>query len=232
MKKKKVLHIHTLPIISGSGINTFLSMKLLDKEKYWTGLACAPGGKLEKLVKDNGFDFLPIPNLVNPVNPVKDLQALYSLYKIIKKGKYDIVHTHNSKAGFIGRLAAKFAGTKKIVHTVHGFSFHNKEGFFKRLLFLILEKTAVYFCTDMIFISQPLIDWGKKYGIYKKGKTYKIYSGIELNKFCANNINRNELRKEFNIQDNDFVIGEVAKLWEGKGHLTILKAALDRKSVV
>lgn len=229
--KIKVLHIHTLPVISGSGINTFLSMKYLNKSKYETALACAAGGKLETLIKENDFEFIPVKNLVNPINIIKDIKALIEIIKIIKTNNYDIIHTHNSKAGFIGRLAAKIAGTKKIVHTVHGFSFHNKEGFIRRNLFLILEKIAVYFCTDMIFISQPLIDWGKQYNIYKKNRTTKIYSGIEIDRFDFNIIN-SKLRKEIGVSEKDFVIGEVAKLWEGKGHFTILKAAKILKKTI
>lgn len=229
--KKKVLHIHTLPIISGSGINTFLSMKFLDKNKYVVSLACAPKGKLENLVKESGFEFIPVNNLVNPVNPLKDIAALIELVKIIRKGKFDIIHTHNSKAGFIGRVAGRIAGAKKIVHTVHGFAFHNREKFIWRNIFLLLEKIAVHFCDELIFISEPLINWGKKYNIYLPEHTYKIYSGIELSKFNISKKN-DKLREEFNISKNDFVIGEVAKLWKGKGHFTILKSAILLKEKI
>ncbi|HOK40863.1 MAG TPA: glycosyltransferase family 4 protein [bacterium] len=222
--KKKVLHIHTLPVISGSGLNTYLSMKLINKEKYEVALACKGNGKLQDLVINSGFRFISLKYMDNPVNPVKDILALIELIKLLKKEKFDIVHTHNSKAGFIGRLAAWLVGVPKIVHTVHGFAFHNKEKFIWRIIFLFLEKIGVNFCDEMIFISQPLIDWAKKYKIYKPEHTYKIYSGIELEKFQNCNKYKNEIYKKYNISEKNFIIGEVAKLWEGKGHITILKA--------
>jgi glycosyltransferase involved in cell wall biosynthesis len=222
-KKISVLHIHTLPVVSGSGINTFLTMHLSDKSKFISSLACKPNGKLETLVKTNGYKFFSIQNFSGPVNPIKDLKTIFELLKLLKKNNFDIIHTHNSKAGFLGRLAGKINGKVKIIHTVHGFSFHEKEKWYKRYMFLFLEKLAASWADHLIFISSPLIEWAKKENLIKQNYS-KIYSGIELDKFDTNK-NKKELKQKFNISSNAFVVGEVAKLWDGKGHITILKAA-------
>jgi len=231
-RKIRILHLHTLPVVSGSGINTFLSMKLVDQEIFEPALGCAPNGKLQDLVIQNNFKFYSITNFVAPVRPLKDLKALFEVYKLLKTSKFDIVHTHNSKAGFIGRLAAKLAGNVKIVHTVHGFAFHSFEKPIKRLMFLILEKLAANWCDYMIFISQPLIDWAQKENLIKCEYS-KIYSGIDLSKFREFNTSEKQLfRAKFGLNPDAFIVGEVAKLWDGKGHFTIIEAARILKTKI
>ena len=81
----KVLHIHTLPIISGSGINTFLTMKGMDKRFFRVELACAPGGRLIDLVESNDMKVRTFNNLVQPLHPLKDLMAFMNLICFLKK---------------------------------------------------------------------------------------------------------------------------------------------------
>ncbi len=165
MKDLKILHIHTLPIVSGSGINTFLTMKGSKDAEAKVGLACAPGGRLHDLVEESEMDFYPIRNFVSELAPLKDIHALIQMIWLLYRKHFDIVHTHNSKAGFIGRLAARFTGVPIIVHTVHGFPFHDAEKKTHRALFILLEKWAARWCDRMIAISQPMIDWANEEGI-------------------------------------------------------------------
>ena len=228
MKHKliRVLHIHTLPIVSGSGINTFLSMQGLDKNKYHVELACAPNGRLIDLVRSNGMPVRTFRYLVQPIHPVKDLITIFSLSRFLKKNPYHIIHTHNSKAGFIGRLAGKLSKTPIIVHTVHGFAFHDQEPKWKQWLILNLERLASRWCDIMIFISQPLIDWAlRERVVTRKEKIIKIYSGIELKKFQpATDKERSRLRARRGFKDDEAVVGMVSKLWEGKGHILLIQA--------
>jgi len=221
----KILHIHTLPVISGSGINTFLSMNLMDRSIFKPELACAPGGKLIDLVREHGMEVNLFRDLVQPIHPLKDCLALIKLTSFLKKRKYTIVHTHNSKAGFIGRLAAKLAGVPIIIHTVHGFSFHDQEPLCRQILFKNLERMAHHWCDRMIFISQPLIDWALREQIAPKNKMTKIYSGIDLDKFKPlSEIKKTQIKKNWGIAQDEVVIGIVSKLWEGKGHGILIKA--------
>jgi len=221
----KVLHIHTMPIISGSGINTFLSMRGMDKRLYDTELLCAPGGPLIDLVRSWNMKVRTLKSLVQPLNPIKDLIALTKITFFLKHNPYHIVHTHNSKAGFLGRLAATMAGIPVIVHTVHGFAFHDAEPSWRQTLFRTLERLASRWCDKMIFISQPLIDWGLKEHVTSEEKTVKIYSGIELDRFHpVTEKDKEALRKKWDIAKEDTVIGFVSKLWEGKGHLKLIEA--------
>ncbi len=224
MSRIKVLHVHTLPVVSGSGINTFLTMKGLDRNKYQVDLACAPGGALIDKVKKEGLGFFPINHFRQKISPFHDLWALWELTRLMRQKKYDIVHTHNSKAGFIGRLAAKISRVPIIVHTIHGFAFHEYERPPRRILFILLERFAARLCDKLITISEPLKEWGLRLGIGRPEKYITIYSGIEAEKFKIN-INIDEKKKELGIKPKEKIVGVVAKLWEGKGHETILEAA-------
>ncbi|MBU2499162.1 MAG: glycosyltransferase family 4 protein [Proteobacteria bacterium] len=226
----RILHIHTLPIISGSGINTFLSMRGMDRRLYEVELACAPGGPLIDLVEENGMKARLFPSLVQPIHPPRDLLALMNLVSLLKKTPFHIVHTHNSKAGFTGRLAARLAGVPVIVHTVHGFAFHDQEPFWRQSLFRALERLASRWCDKMIFISQPLIDWALKEGIGRRDKMVRIYSGIELDRFRPKTTDEQKrIRERWQIGPDEAVIGIVSKLWEGKGHVTLIEAFKEIK---
>ena len=224
MSRIKVLHVHTLPVVSGSGINTFLTMKGLDRNKYQVDLACAPGGALIDKVKEEGLGFFPINHFRQKISPFHDFLALWELTRLMGQKKYDIVHTHNSKAGFIGRLAAKISRIPIIIHTIHGFAFHEYERPPRRVLFILLERLAARLCDKLITISEPLKEWGLRLEIGRPEKYVTIYSGIEVEKFKVN-VNIDGKKKELGIKPKEKVIGVVAKLWEGKGHETILEAA-------
>ena len=221
----RVLHIHTLPIVSGSGINTFLSMQGMDKSLYEVELACAPGGRLIQLVEKNHMKVWPFEHLVQPIAPLEDTLALLDLSIFLKKNPYHIVHTHNSKAGILGRLAAKLAGVPVIVHTVHGFAFHDQEPVWRQRLFRHLERLGSRWCDKMIFISQPLIDWALEERITEKEKIEKIYSGIQLDQFHPVTVDvKMKNRERWQLKKEEDVVGIISKLWKGKGHITLIEA--------
>ncbi len=227
-KRIKVLHVHTLAVISGSGINTFLSMRGQKNAGLDVELAVAPGGALVEKVEKEGMVVRRLKHMVWAIHPIRDFLTVCELFVLIRKQGYTIVHTHNSKAGFIGRLAARLAGVPVIVHTVHGFAFHSAERPLKRWFYRQLERLAGLWCDSFIVISQPLADWAVKEGIAKPQRMVKIYSGIDVEAFHhpANPV----LRASLGLLPDDFVIGEVAKLWEGKGHAVLLKAAAQLQS--
>ncbi len=226
----KIIHIHTLPVISGSGLNTYLTMRGLDRAAYDVELACAPGGKLIDLIRGQGMKVRLFKNLVQPLHPLKDFLGLIDLTRFLRKKHYHIVHTHNSKAGFIGRLAAKCAGVPIIVHTVHGFAFHDREPAWRQILFRNLERLASRWCDKMIFISQPLIEWALRDRITGREKILKIYSGVELDDFKpVLEEETKTLKRERGIREEAPVIGIVSKLWDGKGHATLIHAFKELK---
>jgi glycosyltransferase involved in cell wall biosynthesis len=199
-------------------------LKGLDKSRFEVEFACAPGGDLIDEVVKQGVKFHPIRNFVQRISIYDDLMALFELVLLMRRQRYDIVHTHNSKAGFIGRLAARIAGMPIVVHTIHGFAFHEFEKPPRQILFILLERFAARFADKLITVSEPLKQWGLRLGIGKKEQYITIYDGIEINRFILD-VNVGQKRQEFGIKAADLVVGVVSKLWEGKGHRCILQAA-------
>jgi glycosyltransferase involved in cell wall biosynthesis len=222
--KFKVLHVHTLPVISGSGINTLLTMLGLDKDRYEVEFACAPDGPLVDEAVKKGIKFHPVRNFVQRISIWNDLMALWELAWLMRQQRYDIIHTHNSKAGFIGRLAARIVNVPIIVHTIHGFAFHEFERTPRRRLFVWLERFAARLADKLIVVSGALGEWGLGLRVGKPEQYITIYSGIEIDKFQVK-INVIEQKHQLGISPEDNVIGVVSKLWEGKGHKSILQAA-------
>ena len=219
----RILHVHTLPVVSGSGLNTLLTMYGSRDCGAQVALACAPGGKLEELVREGGMGLYPIRNFVSEISPWKDLHAFWQLDRLFRRERFDIVHTHNSKAGFLGRLAARRHGMPIVIHTIHGFAFHDRESWFLRRLFVLLERAAARWCHHLIAISQPMIDWAAEERIAPLAKIDKIYSGIQVKEF-RDRAPSNELKDRFGIRPGQVVVGIVSKLWKGKGHELLIEA--------
>lgn len=227
----RVLHLHTLPVVSGSGINTLLSMTGLDPARWTTALACAPArpveGSLEERVRAAGLGYLPIPHFVQKVSPPDDARALLECASTIRAWRPDVVHTHNSKAGFLGRLAARLCGVRAVVHTVHGFAFHDSESPPRRALFRLLERTAAPWADATIVISNPLRAWAIREGIPGAAGYHVIHSGIDLEAFRRpmSPEARAAARRSLGAGADDLLVGLVSKVWEGKGHADLLAAA-------
>ena len=160
-------------------------------------------------------DALAIPHLKlqrcrslrRSIHPWRDLLALIKLYSFIKKNKIGIVHTHSSKAGFLGRLAAWLAGVKVIIHTVHGWSFHDHQPVFSRKLFILLERLTAAFTDKLVVVSYYDQAKGLKNHIGGQAKYCLIRYGIDYAEF---NINDSSIRRELGLNNQDLIVGMIA----------------------
>lgn len=229
MKEKiRVLHIITRLDKGGSADNTLLSVLGLNKEVFKVDLLSGktnfPSPKLIQLKEQNLIQSKEIGQLVRAIHPFKDIIALSQLYQYIKKGRYDIVHTHSSKAGLLGRLAARMAGVKHIIHTPHGHIFYGYYGRCLSFMFIILERWAARFTEKIITLTNAGKEEHVQYKIAPAHKFITIHSGLELGSLQPSDT-KNDVAKEFNIDKSDKLIGTVARLVPIKGHEFLLKAA-------
>src|SRR5215216_6537957 len=104
-----------------------------------------------------------IPSLFNRINPWHNLQSILELHAHIRQGKYDIVHTHSSVAGVIGRLAATTARVPVIVHHVHGWGLQEDMPKKVQILYIALERFCARFTNRVIAVSRPTIEKGLAY---------------------------------------------------------------------
>lgn len=229
LKKIKVLQIITRLIVGGAQEHVMYLCDLLDKKRFQVKLISGPQtgseGELITEVRKRNIDLMILPELVREINPAKDFLALVKLTKYIRKENFDIVHTNTSKAGILGRFAAKLAGSPVIIHTLHGWAFHNHMSKEKRNLYITMEKWAEKFTHKLITVSELDINKGLAEGIGTKSKYVTIHSGIDLNIFNPSSLDRENKKREWNIDPSDRVVGSVTRLSEQKAPTDFVRMA-------
>ncbi|KAF0127579.1 MAG: putative glycosyltransferase group 1 [Elusimicrobia bacterium] len=192
----RVLHIITRLDMGGAQANTLYTVKNLDKSRFSAFLACGHGGELQKDAPDGAT--LPLRRLVREIRPLEDLRAFFELRRTIKRLKPDVVHTHSSKAGILGRLAAFFADVPAVVHTFHGFGFNDRQPAPARFFYVLLEKICARFSDALVFVSSANMSEAAERGIGDKARYALVRSGIKLSAYPAAD-ERAEKRSELGI---------------------------------
>lgn len=230
----KVLHPITRLIIGGAQENTMLTADYHSRlpeyaGKYQvdvvSGPQTGPEGSLIEEVRQRGTKLTIMPELRREVSPANDLKAVWKLRQMMIDQKYDIVHTHSSKAGVIGRLAAKWADVPLVVHTVHGWSYHEHMSARKTNFYVALEKVGYRNGDAMIVVSPKDIDKGLVEGIGQRKDYTVIRSGIELDRFGrVSEETAHEMRQSLGIPADTLVVGSVTRLSEQKDPLNLVEA--------
>ena len=225
----RVLHIITRLIVGGAQENTLLSVEGLDQLPDYevtlvTGIDNGPEGDLLERARRT-TRLIIVPELGRSISPLADMKAFWKLYRLIRTGRYHIVHTHSSKAGVLGRLAAKLAGTPIIVHTLHSLVFHDYQPWLVNLLWRAVKRICAPLTDHFISVSDVIRQKAIDAGIAAPEKFSTIYSGMELDWFLQADVNGLNVRREFGIRDDAPVVGKIARLFSLKGHDQLLDAA-------
>jgi len=227
-RRLTVLHVITRMIVGGAQENTLLSCALADPERFectlLTGSETGSEGELHTASRERGVEFRIEPSLVRRVSPWHDAIAAVRLWRAIRAGGYDIVHTHSSKAGVLGRLAARFAGTPVIVHTVHGWSFNDHQPRPVRALYVWLERLCARFTDALVVVGSPNREEGLALGVGEPGQYHLIRSGIEIEAYRDVPVTREEARRRLGIPADAFVVGSVGRLSAQKSPGDLLAA--------
>ncbi|MHC4874670.1 MAG: glycosyltransferase, partial [Planctomycetota bacterium] len=219
----RVLHVITRMILGGAQENTMLSI-FGQMENHncevalLTGPTTGPEGTIVPLLEKKGVPVFVEPSIIRSINPTAELKALRALRKKIKEWKPDVVHTHSSKAGVLGRIAAWQEKVPFIVHTIHGLPFHPYQTALKNFIYITAEKYAAKRCHKIVSVADAMTSQALAAGVGRKEQYLTIYSGMEVDPLLKQDFDRQEIRKEFGFSENDFVIGKVARLFELKGH--------------
>ncbi len=205
MQKKPVLFYVVTKLELGGAQKQLLSLiNCLDKERYSVYLFTAKEGVLlSEAYSISGLVIKKSRFLDRPINPLKDLLALIEIYFFIKKNKPDIIHTHSSKAGILGRCAARLANVKTIIHTVHGWSFNDYQPVILRRIFVWLERSVAKLTDNLIVVSNYDKQKGLANHIGNEKKYTIIRHGIDYSEFNIKDYNK---RRELGIGDKDLVI--------------------------
>jgi glycosyltransferase involved in cell wall biosynthesis len=224
-----VLHPITRLIVGGAQENTMYTAALLDPERYQVDVLSGPQtgkeGSLIEEVRQRGISLTILPNLVRQVHPYHDLVALWKLYRLLRRRRYTIVHTHSSKAGILGRLAARWAGVPIIVHTVHGWSFHDHMVGPVRRLYITLERLVASFTDALVVVTNRDIPKGLGEAIGRPEQYHLIRSAIPLDEFDPLQFDRRTVRQELGLPAGAPILGNVGRFSAQKNPLDWVRVA-------
>jgi glycosyltransferase involved in cell wall biosynthesis len=225
----RVLHIITRLIVGGAQENTLLTCEGLAAMPEYdvtlaSGIDRGPEGDLLDRA-EKSVNLLLVPELGRAISPIADIRALWKLYRMIRRGRYHIVHTHSSKAGVLGRIAAKLAGTPLIVHTLHSLVFHDYQPWIVNRTWWLVKKICAPMTDHFLSVSSIISQKAINAGIDSAEKFTTVYSGMELDWFLNSTADGAAVRREFGIPADAPVVGKIARLFPLKGHDELMDAA-------
>jgi len=221
----KVLHIITQLELGGAQKNVLAILAGLPQDKYEVHLLTSRGLLEDEARAIPGLHMKLLPFLRRRPNPIFDTLAFFSMVSYIKMNKIDIVHTHSSKAGILGRWAAKAAGVKFIFHTIHGWGFHDFLKSFFNDLYIFLEHLTAKITVKLIAVTESDVQKGLDNGIGVEKQYCLIRYGVDRDSF--KNMNPQEalgLKNILGIRDEK-VVGMVACLKPQKNPLDFIRCA-------
>ncbi|HPC81796.1 MAG TPA: glycosyltransferase family 4 protein [Thermoanaerobaculaceae bacterium] len=184
MRRARVLHAITLLELGGAQRNTLDTCAMLDRDRFEVGLACADAGELlpeaRQLADVRVYE---LPHLRREVRPWHDVRALAELRAAIRDFGPDLLHTHSSKAGVLGRAAARAEGVPVVVHSIHGWGFGPHQPAPVHATFLAAERVAARWTTHFVAVSQENLAQGVELGLFGREQATLIRSGIDLDTF-------------------------------------------------
>jgi glycosyltransferase involved in cell wall biosynthesis len=229
--RKKVLHLITRLIVGGAQENTIASVARVDPTRYdshlWTGPETGSEGSLIADARSRGIVLGVLPNLVREIRPWKDAAMLLRLTSLLRREKFDIVHTHSSKAGIIGRIAARLAGVPHIVHTVHGWGFHEHMNPGLRAFYVALERMMEPWTRPLVSVSRRTTSVGLAAGIGKPESYRLIRSGIPLERFHPDADRRASMRDALGVTSDGVLVGSVGRLSPQKNPMDFVRVAKE-----
>lgn len=224
----RIVHVITRLIVGGAQENTILTCRgLVEKGHDVTLIAgeeTGPEGSLWDDAQRCGCELIRLPSMRRAVRPMNDPRARRELRRIFERLKPDVVHTHSSKAGILGRSAARAARVPIIVHTIHGMSFNRTQRPGVQALYRFLERSAAKHTTALVTVADAMIEQSVAAKIALREKFITIRSGLETDRFQPNAEQRARRRREWGVNDNAVVVGTIARLFENKGYDDIIAA--------
>lgn len=226
--KIRVCHVITRLDVGGAAENTLRTVCGLDASRYEVSLISGrtdhPLSEWIDRAEAQGVRLYVIPELLREIHLWDDLRVLFKLHRLFRQIRPELVHTHSSKSGLLGRLAARLARVPHVIHTPHGHVFQGYGGSVITHLFRLLEKWAARMTEKIITLTDLEIKQHLDAGIGKRSQYVTIPSGVEIERFQKVPENREALRKELRVPSGAFCIGAAGRLVAVKNFSLLIEA--------
>ena len=232
MSELRVLHVITRLIVGGAQENTLLTAIGQHRTPGFrvtllAGIDDGPEGNLHDEARAAGVDLRLMKELVRPIAPLTDTIALAKLTAFCRHGRYDVVHTHSSKAGILGRLAARAAGVPIVVHTLHSLVFGEHATATQNALYIVLKRMVAPLTDRFISVCDATRRGALAKGIGRPEQHCTVYSGFPIDPFLRvrEELSVAEAKRRAGLSPEHLVVGKVARISQQKGHDYFVEAA-------
>lgn len=218
----RIVHVITRLIIGGAQENTLLSCEGLQAMGHdvtlVAGPTTGPEGSLVDRANAGEYRYIEADRLLRAVHPLDDWRAANQLQSLFGSIRPDIVHTHSSKAGILGRIASQRARVPTVVHTVHGMSFNRTQSAVTQRIYAAAERYCARKTHSIVCVANAMRDQMLAARIGRPDQYTTIRSGMETDTFDPARYDATDVRANWNVPPDAIVVGTVARLFRNKGY--------------
>jgi glycosyltransferase involved in cell wall biosynthesis/ribosomal protein S18 acetylase RimI-like enzyme len=232
MQSARIAHVTTVDLTA-----RFLllgQLRRLRDEGFEVTSVSAPGPWTAELEAE-GIRHVPWPHATRSWSVRSDIRAFRELVGIFRRERFDLVHTHNPKPGVLGRIAARTAGIRAVINTVHGLYTTPDDPPAKRMAVLGLERLAAQFSDLELYQSEEDLAWARRTGLVRGSKGVLLGNGTDLGHFDPAAVPADralDLRRDLGIPEGTRVVGTVGRLVAEKGYRELFAAARQVRSAM
>ncbi|HQP91593.1 MAG TPA: glycosyltransferase family 4 protein [Candidatus Omnitrophota bacterium] len=221
----KVLSIITKLELGGAQKNAIELLAGLEKNGFEVHLVSSDGYMRHEAGSVPGAKVKIVKYLKREPDPFFDILSVFMLARYMRKNRIDIVHTHSSKAGIVGRFAARLAGIPVVIHTIHGWGFHGYQNSLASWFYIQMERIAAGFTTKFIAVTHSDIRKGLKCRIGRESQYFMNRCGITFGEKTMPKEAVSKKRRLLGLAEEDMVIGTVACFKKQKNHVDLIECA-------
>jgi glycosyltransferase involved in cell wall biosynthesis len=218
---------------AGAGSITLHGALALDSSRYAVTILAPEGGTLSSRAEAAGVAMVPLRHMAPDLDVRSDWLGMRELVQVLGRAEYDVVHTHSAKAGALGRVAADRVGVPAIVHSFHGFPFHDFQSFARRRAYIAIERRLARLTSQFITDGTWTAAEAVRLGIAPPDRVRAICSPIDVDVPSVTPATRERARRLLCLPPEAHVVGTVARLDPQKAPQVLVGAlaALNRPDV-
>ncbi|MBI2265736.1 MAG: glycosyltransferase, partial [Armatimonadetes bacterium] len=215
----KTLHLTTIDSTAYCFLRSWF--RTLKDQGHEVSLCCT-AGNFGKFLEKEGVRLIHVP-IARRIHLLQDLLSLFRLLTLMRSERFDIVHTHTSKAGFLGRLAARLSGVPLVLHTIHDLARNSTRNPLLKGFYGLLERIAARWADHIVTVSYANKDEICRIRLFPETKLTVVREGIDMDQYRAT-VSREEKRRQLGLSPDVPLVGMVGRLEPPKGHTYLLKA--------